>query len=290
MTSASPDKLFIIGAPRSGTNILRDVLTSFPYFKTWDCDEINYAWRYSNANYDSDELTTEHATLKVKNYINKKFNSLKKDENAFYIVEKTCANCLRVEFINEIFPGSTYIYIYRDPFDVVASSLLRWKSKIDITYLLKKVIHVPIEDIPYYSKKFLKLRIKKLFSKDNILDSWGPRFKGIDEFRKTSTIENLCLEQWIRCCSKAEKSLLKLYESGSKVLFVSYEDFVMEPEISITKILNKLDIKLDYTYLKSVSKKVFPSSVGKYKNKLTKTQIENIKETLNNFDYELMAL
>ena len=38
----------IIGAPRSGTNMLRDVLTSLPGFATWPCDEINLIWRHGN--------------------------------------------------------------------------------------------------------------------------------------------------------------------------------------------------------------------------------------------------
>jgi len=35
--------IIIVGAPRSGTNMLRDVLTSFDGVCTWPCDEINYS-------------------------------------------------------------------------------------------------------------------------------------------------------------------------------------------------------------------------------------------------------
>ena len=54
-------KVIIIGAPRSGTNILRDVLTSFDGICTWPCDEINYIWRHGNAKYPSDELLAANA-------------------------------------------------------------------------------------------------------------------------------------------------------------------------------------------------------------------------------------
>ena len=33
----------IIGAPRSGTNMLRDVLVGVGGYATWPCDEINLA-------------------------------------------------------------------------------------------------------------------------------------------------------------------------------------------------------------------------------------------------------
>ncbi len=46
----------IIGAPRSGTNMLRDVLTGLPGFTTWACDEINLTWRHGNRDHPDDEL------------------------------------------------------------------------------------------------------------------------------------------------------------------------------------------------------------------------------------------
>ena len=36
--------VIIIGAPRSGTNILRDTLSIISNVRTWDCDEIPYIW------------------------------------------------------------------------------------------------------------------------------------------------------------------------------------------------------------------------------------------------------
>ena len=39
--------VIIIGAGRSGTNMLRDLLAQLPQFSTWPCDEINYIWRHS---------------------------------------------------------------------------------------------------------------------------------------------------------------------------------------------------------------------------------------------------
>ena len=38
--------VIIIGAPRSGTNMLRDILTNFEGIETWPCDEINYIWTW----------------------------------------------------------------------------------------------------------------------------------------------------------------------------------------------------------------------------------------------------
>ena len=48
--------VIIIGAPRSGTNMLRDALTALPDCGTWPCDEINYVWRHGNVGFPSDEF------------------------------------------------------------------------------------------------------------------------------------------------------------------------------------------------------------------------------------------
>ena len=60
--------LVIIGAARSGTNMLRDLLSSLEPFATWPCDEINYIWRHGNREFETEEFTPEtvsytHLTL-----------------------------------------------------------------------------------------------------------------------------------------------------------------------------------------------------------------------------------
>ena len=57
--------LIIIGAGRSGTNILRDTLTSLSGFETWPCDEINPIWRHGNLFWPDDEIPVERADAGV---------------------------------------------------------------------------------------------------------------------------------------------------------------------------------------------------------------------------------
>jgi len=85
--------VIIIGAGRSGTNMLRDMLTSLPDFATWDCDEINPIWRHGNIGWPNDEIPPENATTKVDDYIRRAFTSIwKAKKQPGYVVEKTCAN------------------------------------------------------------------------------------------------------------------------------------------------------------------------------------------------------
>src|SRR5690348_6184670 len=104
----------IVGAPRSGTNILRDVLTSFDDVGSWSCDEINYIWRHGNLRYPSDEIPSDRATPAVAAYIQREFDGIRQAKRVRVVVEKTCANSLRVPFVARVLPEAKYVFIYRD--------------------------------------------------------------------------------------------------------------------------------------------------------------------------------
>lgn len=108
----------IIGAPRSGTNILRDVLSSHPDATTWPCDEINYMWRHGNRGHPSDELPADSASERVRTFVQRRFERVARTGGA-YVVEKTCANSLRIPFIDAILPNARYAFIVRDGRDAV---------------------------------------------------------------------------------------------------------------------------------------------------------------------------
>ena len=108
----------IIGAPRSGTNMLRDVLCRVPGLGTWPCDEINYIWRHGNVRYSSDEFTVDMARPIVRRSIQRRFAEQQKLHRV--VVEKTCANSLRVPFVDKVIPQARYVFIVRDGIDAVS--------------------------------------------------------------------------------------------------------------------------------------------------------------------------
>lgn len=253
--------IIILGAPRSGTNALRDSICRIPGFSTWPCDELNYLWKYTNARYPYDDLSSSHFNEKVSSRVNSLFQD-RFDSTGSVIVEKTCANCLRVPFVHAIIPRAKFVYIRRDPLDVLASSLKRWKASLDIPYIFKKALFVPKTEVPYYALRYASHRFKRFLSSESALPSWGPRFPGIDEFRRTMTLEELCLLQWYECCKSAETSLLQLRNTGSSVYFLGYEKFVSSPESSLCKLLSSLGFSYPSDKVKHSSSFVYASSVG----------------------------
>lgn len=266
--------VIIIGAPRSGTNILRDVICRVPGVETWPCDEINYIWRHGNASYPSDAFPPELATEPIKSYIRGQFNKLHKRGAAIsHIVEKTCANSLRVGFVNQVIPDAKFIYIVRNGLDVVASAKKRWKSELDLKYILRKARYVPLSDLPYYAARYFWNRIHKLFAHEKRLAYWGPRLNGIDSY-PNQTLAETCAVQWRECVNSAERDLSKV--PSTRVHVLNYESFVNNPGLELMKIARFLNIAMSQEESELFTTDVVKDSIGKSGKDLTAEDIERI--------------
>lgn len=272
------EPVIIIGAPRSGTNMLRDMLVELEGATTWPCDEINYIWRHGNVTYPDDQFTVDLATAKVKNYIQNKFRKFKNSSNSTVLVEKTCANSLRVDFINEIFPNAKYIFIERDPYDVIGSAKLRWIAKLDLPYLFKKVKYVPLSDLPFYSVRYLFHRINKLYTNEKRLGSWGPVLPDMQNLIIEHNVLQICAIQWHACVFKARKDLDKI--PNERVFKVSYEAFVNNPIDNFKELSSFVGLKPTNEVLEFVGKSVSNSSIGKGSGAMTEIEINQIDTLL----------
>jgi hypothetical protein len=230
--------LVIVGAPRSGTNMLRDALCRLPGFDTWPCDEINFIWRHGNARWPSDLLAEEHARPSVVRYIQKRFSDQRRATGCDVLVEKTCANSLRVPFVDRVVAGAKFVFIHRNPVDAVASASNRWNAPLEVRYTMAKARFVPRSDLMYYGIRFLANRIYLRLSSKRRLASWGPRLEGMDELLKRHTLTEVCALQWRDCAKGASEAFLSM--DPGRVHVVNYETFVNEPEAGLAEICDFL--------------------------------------------------
>ena len=278
----------ILGAGRSGTKMLRDALSALPGAGTWPCDEINYVWRHGNATFDTDELEPFHATPRVRRYIRGRFERLARRNGLSCVVEKTCANSLRVGFVHEVLPEAKLIFIVRDGRDVVASAMERWRAPLDLPYVLRKARFVPPTDMPYYALRYLRNRLHRLGSKDKRLSFWGPRFDGMAELGRVSDLATVCAHQWVRCVERTKRGLRAV--PGERVLRVRYEDFVHGPSAFLRELADLLEIRAGEDELASCVRHVSSASVGRWRSRLTDREQRTIEpilaETLARYGYE----
>ncbi|WP_339754380.1 sulfotransferase [uncultured Marinobacter sp.] len=279
--------LVIIGAPRSGTNMLRDVLCSFDRISTWPCDEINYIWRHGNVRYPSDEIPTSQATPGVRSYIRRQFAKLARSQDCDFVVEKTCANSLRVPFVDAVVPEAKYVFIYRDGIDATGSAKLRWTAKLDIPYLLEKVRFVPKTDLPYYGLRYFWARVYRLISREKRLAFWGPALDGMESVLQNHTLNEVCALQWQRCVDNAEKAFSDM--PADKVVRVRYEDFVRQPVEELSRIFGFIGKEVEPEKIAKAVEGVSPRSLGKGRKALGEQEVANLEalvgETLKRYDY-----
>jgi hypothetical protein len=254
--------------------MLRDLLTQLDDFVTWPCDEINYIWRHGNRSYPSDEFPASLATDAVKEYINNEFDSIKRHDPSLRVLEKTCANSLRVPFVESILNDATYIFIVRDGFDVVASASKRWKAKLDIPYILRKVRYIPPSDIPYYAYEYLVARLFKLFSKEKRLKYWGPRLDNIDKLLQNQTLAQVCATQWKQCVESAANDLSAIPDN--RVYKINYDEFVAAPAEEFLKLTQFLGIQLTTSQAERITSVVTPTSIGKSKREVSESTYSDI--------------
>jgi len=274
-TASSSGPAIIIGAGRSGTNMLRDLLVSLPDFSTWPCDEINYIWRYGNRGFETDEFTREMANQDSVKYIRGQFEAQRKKQPTKTLVEKTCASSLRCGFIHEIFPNAKFVHIIRDGRDVAASAALRWNASLDIGYLLKKARFVPKSDLFYYASSYFKARIHKLTSGKSRLSTWGPKFEGMQEAFTENNLPVACAIQWQRCVSAAEKQLSEL--PSDQVLTIRYEAFTKNPAEEFEKVCQFLGSQPPRETIDELVKAVSNRSVGKWEKQLDEQDVSEIR-------------
>lgn len=280
-------KVIIIGAPRSGTNILRDVLTSFDGFCTWPCDEINYIWRHGNARHASDQIPADKATPRVKQFINKAFSDIAKGHSGSVVIEKTCANSLRVPFVDAVLPDAKFIFILRDGIDATGSAKERWTAEIDFRYLLAKVKFVPKLDIPYYGIRYIWARFYQVFSKERRLGFWGPALNEMTSILRQHSLSEVCALQWQACVDSAEFGFKRV--SADRVIRVRYEDFVMQPAAEVARILKFIGKEVEEEDICRAVANVSSASLGKGRNALGELEVKKLEqmvgETLKRYEY-----
>jgi len=280
--------VIIVGAPRSGTNMLRDMLVEIEGVGTWPCDEINYIWRHGNVKCPSDEFTPKMATTKVQEYIQGQFLKMSTVAGLGVVIEKTCANSLRVGFVNKVIPDAKYIFIVRDGMDAVGSALKRWKASLDIPYLLQKARYVPPTDLPYYALRYLINHLYRILSRESRLSLWGPVMGNIDELLNKYSLPEVCALQWQACVESAERDFSTL--SSENIIRLKYEEFVAEPVTEFTRLAEFLNKDVPDSINNYLIENVRKDSIGKGRKALGKANVKDIRpliaDTLDRYGYE----
>ena len=218
-TSPAPKRpILLVGCPRSGTSILLRALLQSPELRSiqseghilWDAyhHPRDHGW-------DSDALGRDDVLAREREYI---YCAIRLFVRGRRFVDKTPENCLRLSYLDELFPDATFVFLRRRAADNVNSLIEGWRARPRfVTYQLPE----PLEGLGPLS---------------------GPTWSfvlipGWRELR-SAPLEEICARQYVVC---NEAALAAREELGQeRWLDLTYEDLAASPVEELRGLFERL--------------------------------------------------
>jgi hypothetical protein len=244
------------------------VLTNNPF-------ELNLVWYFGNKGLAHDELTPADLTSKIERFIHNYFLTQNRRTPQQRIVEKTVSNALRLECVHAVFPDCKIIHLIRDGRDVAASARGQWQASMPVASVARKLASFPWVAIPTYGLQYARAYLRRSFAGDGRVETWGPRFRGIDAISKKESLLVTCGWQWRRCVESAHLSLAQLpRETWTEV---RYEHLVTNGAREIERIYEFCGLPSAHTSLAAGAASVDGANVGKFHEQI---QAEEMAELM----------
>ena len=254
--------IIIIGAARSGTKFLRDVLAASPDAAAVPYD-VNYVWRYKAGDADDDVLDPATLTPARADFIRKTLPTLARARPGQVLIEKTVSNSLRVPFVAAVFPDARFVHLIRDGRDVTESAMRQWQAPPNWKALWQKLRGIPLANLGYvfwFAGNF----VSGLFSGRKGGNVWGPRFPGIMDLAGKADLAEICARQWVASVERASADLAALPEAGTRVFEIRYEDLIAD-EAALRDLAEKLDLADPDAVVASFKKRLRPGEPAQWR-------------------------
>lgn len=197
MTSGRP--IIVVGAPRSGTTFLGDVLSQHPQLHYMI--EPNPMWKRFVRN--QSDLVPLARNKDVVRKTRKSFQKALADSGKSRLLEKTPQNCLRFPFVHAVFPDAKFIHIIRNGEESTFSIAKFWETNthgftgVRVGQRLKEM---NLRQAPYYAGQLIK-RVLPAGKAPRVF--WGPVLPGMDGLVKELSTPEVAALQWRTCVELA---------------------------------------------------------------------------------------
>jgi hypothetical protein len=267
--------IFILGAPRSGTTWLGKAFDQHPDLACWA--EISNIWMWGNTQKTNDQLTENDLNPKIKGYIQKRFSDYLEKYQKKRICDKTPRNCLRISFIQAVFPDAKIIMVLRDGRSVINSTKkeLNRPKTVPWKEAYSRLKEVPVWEWSVFLPRITS-RLKRMLGIP--LDYWGARPPGWQEWVNQYSREALLAKQWSETMEIAIAEGRKL--PPENYLEIRYEDLVSSPQEKIQEIANFAELDSPEPIINYARSTADPSRTNKWKDSLDPNILQEIKEIM----------
>ncbi len=285
------DILFIVGSPRSGTTILGDLLKTHPDLAHFH--EPYFIWDHHLGHMDDDRRTQKDVTPEIENFVRREFEIFLDKSGRKILVEKSPRNSLKIPYINKIFPEAKWVHLLRDGRDVTLSINREWgkiNSVVGNKSLggLLKMAKYSLSHQPYLRNKIQSLLFA--FRNDAGINpfrmtgnskwggraGFGPRFPMWEKAIDNLDLVGFNAMQWQSCVTQIMEDFAML--DKNKTMELRYENMIANPSDEISKLLDFINV--DSSPAKTMGNKLYKSNSGRWKEDLSKNEIESIGKVI----------
>ena len=267
------DIVILAGAGRSGTTILKDVLSKHKDINCFEF-EMNALWKMGNEKIKHDRLILRNLEKAKKKTIKRFILKASKKSGSKIFIDKTVANVMRLHFISELLPNAKIIYLERDGRAVAISASKRWESKEKNSYYLKKFLAMPIN--ARITIIFNKLKsFLLLISKNKKSSTWGALWPNYECSIKNKSIIEKSAIQWNESIFAAKNDLRLI--DNKRYIKVKYENILKNPIEEIKNIIQFLELDFYSKYKNDLNNMFDKERADAWKNNASIQDIQKIE-------------
>ncbi len=224
-TKPPPDRpVFVLGSPRSGTTLLFEALGRSPHLGSLGV-ESHLLWEMFHPVIRPDRIThqvgPDEVTSRERRVL---YWAIDRLSGGRRYLDKAPRNCLRVPYLDELFPGANFVYLKRDGRAAVSSLITGWRAPGGMFPGTKLPAPLDIQGYDGRTWKFLVPR-------------------GWEAYTTGKSLAEVCAFQWVA----ANQALLDARGriAPERWIELTYEELVASPRDQLGALLGRLALPQD---------------------------------------------
>lgn len=219
-TRAPERPILILGCPRSGTTVLLEALLRSGRLRSIH-NEGHILWQPhhhpKDKGWSSDSLGAADVSERERRYI---YLAIRLFARGRRFVDKTPESCLRVPYLQELFPDASFVFLRRHAADNVSSLIEGWRAR----------------------PRFVTYRLPERLEGLGPMSGHQWSFVLVPEWRRlrSAPLEAICARQYI-ACNEAVLEARKVIEP-SRWHEVTYEELTAAPVETLRDLFARLDV------------------------------------------------